>query len=174
MTMYMTLYLVLWGLIATVAMATILQASQGLGLSRMSLPFLIGSAFSANRSIATVLGFVLYVFGGWLFAFLYFLFFTSIGIYTWWMGAIVGVIHGAFLLVCAIPLLPYVHPRMASEHHGVTMRRQLEPPGFMAINYGYQTPFTTLLAQAVYGGVLGACVQIQHAMTSYASVTGKS
>jgi hypothetical protein len=166
MTMHMTQSLVLWGLIATVAMASILNASQGLGLSRLSLPFLLGSAFSANRSTATVLGFVLYVLGGWLFAFLYFLFFTSVGIYAWWLGAIVGVIHGAFLLVCVIPLLPYVHPRMASEYHGVTARRQLEPPGFMAINYGYQTPFATLLAQTVYGAVLGACVQIHHAMTS--------
>jgi hypothetical protein len=166
MTMHMTQSLVLWGLIATVAMAAILHASQGLGLSRLSLPFLLGSAFSANRSTATVLGFVLYVLGGWLFAFLYFLFFTSVGIYAWWLGAIVGVIHGAFLLVCVIPLLPYVHPRMASEYHGVTARRQLEPPGFMAINYGYQTPFATLLAQMVYGAVLGACVQIHHAMTS--------
>lgn len=166
MTIFMMQSLALWGLIAIVAMTTILQASQGLGLSRMSLPFLIGSAFSANRGTATVLGFVLYVIGGWLFALLYVLFFTSIGIYTWWMGVIVGVLHGAFLLVCAIPLLPYVHPRMASEHHGVTMRRQLEPPGFLAMNYGYQTPFTTLLAQAVYGGVLGACVQLHHAMSS--------
>jgi hypothetical protein len=164
--MHMTQSLVLWGLIATVAMASILHASQGLGFSRLSLPFLLGSAFSANRSTATVLGFVLYVLGGWLFAFLYFLFFTSVGIYAWWLGAIVGVIHGAFLLVCVIPLLPYVHPRMASEYHGVTARRQLEPPGFMAINYGYQTPFATLLAQTVYGAVLGACVQIHHAMTS--------
>jgi len=112
MTMHMTQSLVLWGLIATVAMASILHASQGLGFSRLSLPFLLGSAFSANRSTATVLGFVLYVLGGWLFAFLYFLFFTSVGIYAWWLGAIVGVIHGAFLLVCVIPLLPYVHPRM--------------------------------------------------------------
>jgi hypothetical protein len=53
---------------------------------------------------------------------------------------------------------------MASEHHGVTNLRQLEPPGFLAMNYGYQTPVATLVAQAGYGGVLGACVQIQHAM----------
>ena len=164
--MSMTVSLVLWGLIATVAMATILEASQGFGLSRMSLPYLMGSAFSGSRSRATVIGFALYVTGGWLFAFLYFLFFTSIGIYTWWLGAIVGFLHGAFLLVCAIPLLPYIHPRMASEHHGVTLRRQLEPPGFLAMNYGYQTPVATLIAQTVYGGVLGACVQIQHAMIS--------
>lgn len=165
MTPYM-MELVLWGLVATTAMTAILQLSQGLGLSRMSLTFLLGSAFSGNRSWATVLGFVLYIIGGWLFAFLYFLFFTSVGIYTWWLGTILGLIHGLFLLVCVIPLLPFVHPRMASEHHGVTDVRQLEPPGFLAMNYGYQTPFATLVAQAVYGGVLGACVQIQHAMTS--------
>lgn len=166
MTFGMMWSLVLWGLVATTAMATILQASQGLGLSRMSLTFLMGSAVSGNRGRATVLGFVLYVSGGWIFAFAYFLFFSSVGIYTWWLGAILGLVHGVFLLVCAIPLLPYVHPRMASEHHGATRLHQLEPPGFLATNYGYQTPLVTLLAQAVYGGVLGACVQIQHAMTS--------
>jgi hypothetical protein len=164
MTPHMMQSLVLWGLVATAAMASILQLSQGLGLSRMSLTFLLGSALSRDRSVATILGFVLYIIGGWIFAFLYFLFFASIGIYTWWLGSILGLIHGLFLLVCVIPLLPFIHPRMASEHHGVTNLRQLEPPGFLAVNYGYQTPFTTLAAQAVYGGVLGACVQIQHAM----------
>ena len=70
MTPYMMESLVLWGLVATTAMAAILQLSQGLGLSRMSLTFLMGSAFSGDRSVATVLGFVLYIIGGWLFAFL--------------------------------------------------------------------------------------------------------
>jgi hypothetical protein len=167
MTMQMSAALVLWGLIATVTMTAILQGCQGLGLTRMSLPFLMGSSLSLDRRTATILGFVLYVIGGWLFAFLYFLFFRSIGIYTWWLGAIVGFVHGMFLLVCAIPLLPYIHPNMASEHHGVTMRRRLEPPGFLAMNYGFQTPLVTLSAQAVYGGVLGACVQIQHVMTVF-------
>ena len=72
--MHMTQYLVLWGLVATTAMATILQAGQGLGLSRMSLTFLLGAAFTGNRSRATVLGVVLYILGGWVFAFLYFVF----------------------------------------------------------------------------------------------------
>ncbi len=164
MTPYMMQSLVLWGLVATTAMAAILQLSQGLGLSRMSLTFLLGSALSKNRSAASILGFVAYIIGGWLFAFLYFLFFASIGIYTWWMGVLLGLIHGAFLLVCVMPLLPFIHPRMASEYHGVTYVRQLEPPGFLAMNYGYQTPLAALIAQAVYGGVLGACVQIQQAM----------
>jgi hypothetical protein len=36
-------------------------------------------------------------------------------------GAFVGFIHGAFLLVRAIPVLPYIHPRMVSERHGFTL-----------------------------------------------------
>ena len=79
------------------------------------------------------------------------------------MGAILGLFHGAFVLA-AMPLLPFVHPRMASEFHGATALRQLEPPGFLATNYGYQTPVAAMAAQMVYGGVLGACLQIQHAM----------
>lgn len=149
----------LWSLIATVAMTTILYGSQGLGLSRLSLPFLLGTLFTENRSRAVVLGFVLYVLGGWLFAFLYFLVFASLDSASAGFGALLGVLHGLFLLVVALPLLPYAHPRMASEHDGPVQHFRLEPPGFMGLNYGRRTPLTTLLGQAVYGAVLGACAQ---------------
>ena len=156
--------LVLCGLVATTAMTSILQASQGLGLSRISIMFLLGSLFSAERSRAMVIGFALYLLGGWAFAFVYFAFFNSIGISTWWFGGMVGFVHGLFLLVCAMPVLPYLHPRMASEHHGVNAMRLLEPPGFLAMNYGYNTPLVVVTAQVVYGAVLGAGLQIQHMM----------
>jgi len=159
-------YLVLWGLIATVAMTSIMEGSRGLGFSRMSLPFLVGTFFVGNRRWALTLGFTLYTIGGWLFAFLYYLLFASIGIYTWWFGAIAGLLHGLFLLVAALPLLPFVHPRMASEYHGATTRRQLEPPGFLAMNYGYGTPVSTLLGQTLYGATLGGFLQLQQAMSS--------
>jgi hypothetical protein len=159
-------WLVLWGLIATVAMTTILQGAQGLGLSRLSLPFLAGTFFTGNRRWAVIIGYVVYTVGGWLFAFFYFLIFAGTGVATWWSGALVGALHGGFLLVGALPLLPFVHPRMASEYHGVTTLRRLEPPGFLAMNYGYRTPLTTLLAQVVYGATLGALVQLhQQALT---------
>ena len=74
--------LVLWGLIATVAMTAIMQASQGFGLSRLSIPFLAGTFFTANRDRAVLLGFAVYIAGGWLFAFLYYLLFASIGLYA--------------------------------------------------------------------------------------------
>lgn len=153
-------YLLLWGLIATVAMTTILYGSQGLGLSRLSLPFLVGTLMTADRSRALVFGFIAYIIGGWLFALLYFAFFSSIGIATWWLGALLGFLHGLFLLVCALPLLPYAHPRMASEHDGPSEGFRLEPPGFIGLNYGRGTPLTTLLAQTVYGFTLGGLAQL--------------
>jgi hypothetical protein len=52
---------------------------------------------------------------------------------------------------------------MASEYHGATDQRQLEPPGFLAMNYGFGTPLTTLLGQLVYGLTLGGFVQLQRA-----------
>ena len=155
-----TAYLVLWGLMATVAMTAVLYAGQGLGFTRLNLPFLVGTFFTPNRPRAVVLGFALSLVGGWLFAFFYFFLFASIEIYTWWFGALAGVVHGLFLLVSALPLLPFIHPRMASEYHGATVKRQLEPPGFLALNYGYGTPLTTLLAQIVYGAVLGGFMEV--------------
>jgi hypothetical protein len=53
-------------------------------------------------------------------------------------------------------LLPGLHPRMASEQQGPTVMRQLEPPGFLALNYGYQTPVSVLVAHLAYGGILGS------------------
>lgn len=156
-------YLALWGLIATLAMTSILEASRGLGLSRLSLPFLIGTFFTSRRRWAIILGFVLYTIGGWIFAFTYFLLFASVGVYTWWFGALAGLVHGLILLTCALPLLPFVHPRMASEYHSASAIRQLEPPGFLALNYGYHTPLSTLIALIVYGAALGGFEQVERA-----------
>jgi hypothetical protein len=159
-------YLILWGLIATVAMTSVLEGSRGLGYSRMSLPFLVGTFFIGSRRWALIVGFVVYTVGGWLFAFLYYFLFASVGIYTWWFGALAGLLHGVFLLVAALPLLPFIHPRMASEYHGATSIRQLEPPGFLAMNYGYGTPLSTLFGQSLYGATLGGFLQLQQAMSA--------
>lgn len=153
--------LLLWGLLATFAMTTVLQGAQGLGLSRLSLPFLVGTFFTGDRRAALVVGYVLYTMGGWVFAFFYFPVFASLDAYTWWLGAAVGMLHGLVLLVGALPLLPHIHPRIASEYDGPSAIRNLEPPGFLALNYGYGTPLTTLLAQTIYGAMLGGFLQLR-------------
>lgn len=151
--------ILLWGLLATVAMTTIMYGSQGLGLSRLSLPFLLGTCVTANRDWANVAGFVLYTLGGWAFALLYVLVFDGLGVVGWWYGAALGFLHGLFLLIVALPLMPHVHPRMASEYDEPGSGALLEPPGFLGLNYGARTPVTTLIAQTAYGAILGACYQ---------------
>ena len=54
-----------------------------------------------------------------------------------------------------VPLLPGVHPRMASERAGRSTEPGLEPPGLFALNYGRETPFITLAAHLLYGVALG-------------------
>ena len=99
----------LWGLVATALMTTVLQGSQGLGLSRLSLPYIVGTIVTSNRDRAMVYGFILYMLGGWLFASLYYMIFYSIGLATAWLGAALGLLHGLFLLVAVLPLLPHLH-----------------------------------------------------------------
>jgi hypothetical protein len=57
-------------------------------------------------------------------------------------------------------LVPGLHPRMASEEQGPSVTRQLEPPGFLALNYGVRTPLTALAAHLVFGAILGAFYRV--------------
>jgi uncharacterized membrane protein YagU involved in acid resistance len=126
----------------------------------MNLPFMVGTMFTADRDRAKLLGFLAHFINGWLFASLYAAAFESWRRATWWLGAAIGLVHAAFVLLAAMPLLPALHPRMASEQHGPTPTRQLEPPGFLARNYGYRTPISVILSHVVYGGILGACYRL--------------
>lgn len=146
--------LALWGFVATVIMTIIMYGSQAAGFSRLSLPFLLGTCLTGDRDRAHILGFVAYLLGGWVFAFIYALIFAELGT-SWWIGTLAGLVHGLFLLTVMLPTMPHLHPRMASEYSGPSDLRRLEPPGFLGLNYGYRTPLTTLLAQASYGFVLG-------------------
>ena len=44
---------------------------------------------------------------------------------------------------------------MASELRGPTVAKQLEPPGFLALNYGVRTPISILIAHVAFGAMLG-------------------
>lgn len=148
--------ILLWGVFATGLLTLIMSLSQGIGWSRMSLPYMLGTVFTPHRGRAMVVGFAVHFAVGLAFAFLYASVFESWGMATWWLGAMLGLFHGLFMLAPAMQLLPAIHPRMASRHHGPTPTRQLEPPGFMALNYGIQTPVVTLIAHVVFGMTLGA------------------
>lgn len=146
----------LWGFVGTVVLTTMMAGSQGARLTRMNLPYMLGTIFTPNRDRAKVIGFGVHVLLGWLFSLVYVAAFLASGWATWWMGAAVGFIHGAFILTVGMRLMPGLHPRMASEQQGPTVMRQLEPPGFLALNYGYQTPLSVIIAHVAFGIILGA------------------
>jgi hypothetical protein len=151
----------LWGFVGTVVLTGLLAGSQGLGLTRMSLPFMLGTMFTPDRDRAKVIGFVVHLLNGWWLALIYAAAFQRWRRATWWLGAGIGLVHGLFVLVTVLPLLPGLHPRMASEQRGPTPTRQLEPPGFLALHYGRRTPLSVLLAHLVYGAVLGAFYEVR-------------
>lgn len=148
--------ILLWGFVATVVLTAMMQAGQGLGLSRMSIPFIVGTMFTDDRGRAGVFGFAAHVVFGWLFALLYALAFESWHRASWWLGAGIGLVHGLVVLVALMPVLPGFHPRMASEQRGPEPTRELEPPGFLALHYGYRTPLVALVAHVAYGTIIGA------------------
>jgi hypothetical protein len=146
----------LWGFVGTVVLTTLMVGSQELGLTRMSLPYLLGTMLTPDRDQAKLVGTGMHLINGWLFALIYAAAFESWERATWWLGVGTGLVHALFVLVAAMPVLPAMHPRMASEASGPTPTRQLEPPGFLALHYGRRTPVAVVLAHLVYGGILGA------------------
>jgi hypothetical protein len=148
--------ILVWGFAATIVLTALTIAAQSLGLTRIDLPFIIGTMVTPNRDRAKVIGTLFHVVNGWIFAIVYALFFEQLRAATWWLGSLIGVVQGVFVVVALLPILPGMHPRMVSDFRGPEPTRLLEPPGFLAINYGRMTPLVLILAHAVYGLILGA------------------
>lgn len=148
--------ILLWGFVGTVVLSTVMAGSQGLGYTRMSIPFLLGTMVTPNRDRAMLTGVLLHLINGWAFALVYALAFESWHQATWWLGAGIGLVHGLFVLTVGMPIVPAMHPRMVSEYFGPTPNRRLQPPGFLALNYGRRTPIVALAAHLLYGALLGA------------------
>ena len=144
-----------FGFGATVALTAVLVAAQLGGLTRMDIPMMLGTVFVEDPDKARVVGFFVHLINGQGFALLYASAFNTLGEANWWLGALFGALHGFAALTLIVPLLPGIHPRMASERSGPTSHNVLEPPGLFGLNYGRQTALVTLVAHVLYGAFLG-------------------
>jgi hypothetical protein len=144
------------GFIGTLVLTTALRAANELGLTRVDLPFLLGTAVTHDRARAKALGYLLHVIAGELFALLYYAIFTAIDTSGWLLGALFGLLHGIVSTTALVTiLLPVVHPRMGSTLSAADSSPLLEPPGFLMRNYGRGTPVVALLAHIAYGAIVG-------------------
>jgi hypothetical protein len=147
------------GFVGTLVLTTALRAANELNLTRIDLPFLLGTAFSTDRTRAKALGYALHFMVGLLFALVYYGVFQAIGHSGWALGATFGLAHGLFAGTALVDtLLPLIHPRMGAPSTAATEVALLEPPGFMMVNYGIQTPLVSLAAHIAYGSLVGGFV----------------
>ena len=148
----------LFGLAATAVLTGIMTTAQLAGLTRLDLPLLLGSFVAEEPDRARVAGFFIHLAVGEGFALLYTAAFALLGVASWWLGAIFGLLHVGVALTILVPLVVGVHPRMATERAGPRTGAVLEPPGLLGLNYGVQTPTVAVLAHVAYGIALGLLV----------------
>jgi hypothetical protein len=149
------------GFVGTLVLTTTLRTANELRLTRMDLPFLLGTALTPDRTRAKALGYALHFCFGQLFALCYYAVFVAIGESGWWLGALFGALHGVFAGTALVNiLLPAVHPRMGSPLSGAEDAPLLEPPGFLLRNYGVQTPLFTITGHIAYGAIVGGFVSL--------------
>ncbi len=142
--------------VGTLVLTTALRAAGEMRLTRMDLPFLLGTAVTVDRTRAKAVGYLMHFLNGEIFAFMYFAVFLAIGRAGWWLGALFGLLHGLFAGTALVSvLLPLVHPRMGSPLTSAPDVALLEPPGFLMLNYGPSTPVVTVLAHIGYGAIVG-------------------
>src|SRR5687768_1401696 len=144
-----------FGMLATTGLTVVMILAQLAGRTRFDLPLMLGTIATEDPDRARVAGFAIHLVIGQVFALFYAAGFAALHRSDWWLGALFGLAHAAVALTALVPLLPGVHPRMASERAGPASTAVLEPPGLFSLNYGTATPLVTLCAHVVYGAVLG-------------------
>jgi hypothetical protein len=150
---------VVGGLVGTLVLTTILRAASELALTRMDMPFLLGTALTADRVRAKALGYALHFVFGLLFALAYYAIFSVLDESGVLLGALFGLVHALFAATALVNvLLPVVHPRMGTGFDAAGDAPRLEPPGFLLLNYGRRTPVVTVAAHVVYGAIVGGFV----------------
>jgi hypothetical protein len=138
-----------------------LRTANELGLTRVDLPFLLGTAFTLDRARAKAVGYLLHLAAGEMFALVSCAIFAAIDTSGWLLGALLGLLHGIVSATALVNiLLPVVHPRMGSELSAADTSPLLEPPGFLMLNYGRGAPIATLLAHVAYGAIVGGFASI--------------
>jgi hypothetical protein len=144
------------GVLGTIVLTTVLRAAGELGLTRMDLPFLLGTAFTEDRVRAKLIGYALHFVFGLLFALGYWAVFATLNEADILTGILLGLIHALFAGTALVNvILPAVHPRMGTGFDAAGSSPLLEPPGFMLANYGRQTMLAMIAAHAAYGAIVG-------------------
>jgi hypothetical protein len=149
------------GLLGTFVLTTVLRMASELGLTRVDLPFLLGTMVTEDRTRAKAIGYLAHFGFGLLFASGYYLIFWMIGSSGWLLGAMFGLVHGLFAGTALVNiLLPIVHPRMGGPWTDARTTPLVERPAFLMLNYGASTPVVSTIAHVLYGAIVGGVTSL--------------
>jgi hypothetical protein len=149
------------GFAGTLVLTTVERAAGELRLTRMDLPFLLGTAFTDNRRRAKMYGYVLHFMGGLIFAMAYGAFFATIGWSSVVLGGLLGALQAGFNgTVLVTVLLPIAHPRIGTPDTAANETALIEPPGFLLMNYGRNAFLITLGSHIAYGAIVAWAIRI--------------
>jgi len=144
------------GFVGTLLLTTMMRSASELRLTRVDLPFILGTAVTSDRPRAKALGYLIHFGFGFLFALGYYALFRALDTAGWALGAAFGAVHGVFSGTALVGvLLPVIHPRMGTRFTAADSAPLLEAPGFLMLNYGRATPVVALLAHVAYGSLVG-------------------
>lgn len=152
------------GLVGTIAMTVMMQASTAMGMTRMpAMPLIQGTMFTGDQTRAKQIGTLTHVImmGTIVFGLGYaalFVAFDDAGVLT---GGLIGLGHG-IVAGLAMAMMGAMHPRMdpppsAGDGEVVTTTAgevRLVEPGIFARNYGPMTPVGLLIGHVIYGLVV--------------------
>ncbi len=148
----------IFGFVGTIVLTGVMVFAQLVGWTRMDIPMMLGTIFTASVARARIVGIFAHLAVGQLFALAYALAFWKLGRSGPLLGGIFGLVHGLATLTLIVPFLPTIHPRMASERSGPDIDATIEPPGLFGLNFGISTPLVTLIAHLLFGVTLGLLI----------------
>jgi hypothetical protein len=145
------------GCAGTVVLTTVLRIASEARLTRVDLPFLLGTVVTTDRQRAKVIGYGAHFGIGLAFSLLYRWLFSALGKRGWRLGALFGTAHGVLSATVLVNVvLPMLHPRMGTPFTAAGSSPLIEPPGFLLRNYGRSTALVSLVAHILYGVIVGS------------------
>ena len=137
------------GLSAAVVFSMFTAMARAMGMTTMSIEKTLGAMF-AEGTTANVIGTLMHLMSGIVFAFIYAIIFVALGTTAsngWLIGGIIGLIHGLMTGAIVMPMMGSIHPAIKAG--------KIEAPGFFGKNKGEATPAGMVVGHILFGVVLG-------------------
>ncbi len=167
---------VIAGFLGGLVMTVVMKAMAKAGKTEMDLALIEGSMFTDDPTAATAIGMMMHlvVLSGVVIGSIYALIFAVFDVDAgnlWWVGALLGLPHGA-IAGLMMPVLPKVHRRVVSEDSPLAQavptsarpgspvlttqpELRLRPPGLFGKYYGETMPAMVIMVHALYGLTVG-------------------